>query len=87
MVKSRELKVRKVVNPVGNTPPIVNVISDSLASGGDTKQARQSYQTRRKFLSIMNVEKKRSRSEETISLSKKDRGDVEGSMMMSLSFP
>jgi hypothetical protein len=64
----------------------VNVISDDLASGGDTKQARRSHQTQRKFPSVMNVEKKRPRSEETISFSKKNRGDVEGPMTTPLSF-
>jgi hypothetical protein len=58
--------------------PTVNVISSGLASGGDTKQARRSYQYQSKFLSVMNVEKKRPRSEETISFSEKDRDDVEG---------
>jgi hypothetical protein len=52
---------------------MVNVISGGLASGGDTKQARRSYQYESKFSSIMNVERKRPRSEEAISFSQKDR--------------
>jgi hypothetical protein len=54
----------------------VNVISGSLASGGDTKQVYRSYQSRQKFPSVMNVEKKRPHSDEIIAFSKKDRGDV-----------
>jgi hypothetical protein len=53
--------------------PIVNVISGGLMSEGDTKQAHRSYPTQQKFPLVMNVEKKRPRSEETISFTKKDR--------------
>jgi hypothetical protein len=58
--------------------PTVNVISGGLASDDDMKQARRSYQTRQKFPSVMNVEKKRSRPDEIIAFSEKDRGDVQG---------
>jgi hypothetical protein len=58
--------------------PTINVISRDLASGGDTKQARRSYQSRQKFSSTMNVEKKRLCSDGIISFSEKDRGDVKG---------
>jgi hypothetical protein len=59
--------------------PTINVISGGLVSGGDTKQARGSYQSRQKFSSVMNVEKKRLYSDDIISFSEKDRGDVQGS--------
>jgi hypothetical protein len=55
--------------------PTINIISRDLASGGDTKQARRSYQFCQNFSSTMNVEKKRLCSDGIISFSEKDRGD------------